>query len=183
MEEVLTEGKVKPIEFLKNIVFLILITFFFYFVLLGCVETVKVEGSSMYPTLEDGNHVLVNKLAANVKKLNRYDVIVFRSIADKNRYCIKRIVGMPNEEIRIDEEGNIYINDEIIFDTYLADTIKDAGLAGNDLQLGADEYFVMGDNCNYSMDSRDQRVGNIKIENIVGKAVLRVWPLKEITIF
>ena len=83
---------------------------------------------------------------------------------------------MPGETVFIDEEGNIFIDGEILEDGYGKETIKDPGLAYEPIKLGRDEYFVMGDNRNNSMDSRDPNVGNLKRSVIIGKAFIRVFP-------
>ena len=83
---------------------------------------------------------------------------------------------MPGETIYIDEEGNIYINDEILEEGYGKEVIENPGRAYEPITLGDDEYFVMGDNRNNSSDSRDPSVGNIKRDNIIGRAWLRIWP-------
>ncbi|MDE5866261.1 MAG: signal peptidase I, partial [Lachnospiraceae bacterium] len=101
---------------------------------------------------------------------------VFPFLHEERKYYIKRIIGMPGETIYIDEEGNIYINDEILEEGYGKEVIENPGRAYEPITLGDDEYFVMGDNRNNSSDSRDPSVGNIKRENIIGRAWLRIWP-------
>ena len=90
--------------------------------------------------------------------------------------------GLPGETIYIDEEGNIYIDDEILQESYGKEVIKDAGRAYEPVVLGDDEYFVMGDNRNNSQDSRDPSVGNISRSAIIGRAWIRIWPLNKIGI-
>ena len=79
-------------------------------------------------------------------------------------------------------EGNIYIDDEILQESYGKEVIKDAGRAYEPVVLGDDEYFVMGDNRNNSQDSRDPSVGNISRSAIIGRAWIRIWPLNKIGI-
>ncbi|CDA68895.1 signal peptidase I [Clostridium sp. CAG:510] len=79
--------------------------------------------------------------------------------------------------MQIDDEGNIYINGEILKEGYGKEVILNPGSAAEPITLGDDEYFVMGDNRNNSADSRDPRVGNVHRSTIVGKAWLRIWPL------
>lgn len=88
---------------------------------------------------------------------------------------------MPGETVRIDEEGTIYINDKVLEEDYGYETISTSmiGRAWENVVLGDDEYFVMGDNRNDSLDSRTEEVGNIKREELEGKAVFRIWPFSK----
>ena len=86
---------------------------------------------------------------------------------------------LPGETVQIDENGNIYINGELLEENYGAETIQNPGRAANPITLGDDEYFVMGDNRNNSKDSRSEEVGNVKRSQIIGRAWLRIWPLNK----
>ena len=86
---------------------------------------------------------------------------------------------MPGETVQIDENGNIYINGELLEENYGAETIQNPGRAAKPITLGDDEYFVMGDNRNNSKDSRSEEVGNVKRSQIIGRAWLRIWPLNK----
>ncbi len=137
-----------------------------------------VSGNSMYDTLSDGDLIMVDLISYRFASPGRYDIVVFPSPYEKNANIVKRVIGLPNETVRIDDEGKIYINDREINDRYGSETILDAGLAsGRGVTLGSDEYFVMGDNRNDSLDSRSYEIGNIKKKRIKGKAVFRIWPL------
>ena len=134
-----------------------------------------VMGHSMEPTLSDQDNLLVDKLSYRLHDPKRFDVVVFPyQYADKT-YFIKRIIGLPGETVRIDDTGSIYINDELLMEAYGKEVIEDPGLARDGITLGADEYFVLGDNRNDSSDSRFVSVGNIKGSQIIGKA-LRIYP-------
>lgn len=135
-----------------------------------------VMGHSMEPTLSDQDNLLVDKLSYRLHDPKRFDVVVFPyQYADKT-YFIKRIIGLPGETVRIDVTGSIYINDELLMEAYGKEVIEDPGLARDGITLGADEYFVLGDNRNDSSDSRFVSVGNIKGSQIIGKAFLRIYP-------
>ena len=135
-----------------------------------------VMGHSMEPTLSDQDNLLVDKLSYRLHDPKRFDVVVFPyQYADKT-YFIKRIIGLPGETVRIDDTGSIYINDELLMEAYGKEVIEDPGLARDGITLGADEYFVLGDNRNDSSDSRFVSVGNIKGSQIIGKAFLRIYP-------
>lgn len=134
-----------------------------------------VEGSSMEPTLTDGDNLVVEKISYMTGSPERFDIIVFRHSENDN--YIKRIIGLPGERIRI-EEGKIYINEKPIFDTYGDGSMTEGGIAEETVTLGNDEYFVMGDNRDGSEDSRDENVGPIKADTIVGRAWFRVTPFE-----
>ena len=143
-------------------------------------QRTTVIGSSMEPTLSDGDNLIVDKLTYRISDPKRFDVIVFPFQYEEGTYYIKRIIGLPGETVRIDENGNIYINGNILTENYGAAVITDPGLAINDVVVGEDEYFVLGDNRNHSSDSRTQAVGLIKREDILGRAWLRIFPFKKI---
>ncbi|HAT88423.1 MAG TPA: signal peptidase I [Roseburia sp.] len=137
-----------------------------------------VNGVSMQPTLSDGDNLIVDKLSYRFRNPDRFDIIVFPQ--GDGRYFIKRIIGLPGENVRIDEDGSIYIDGEKLSESYGKEVIQDPGLAKDGIELGADEYFVLGDNRNDSMDSRMAEVGPIVGERIMGRAWLRIYPFDEI---
>lgn len=151
-------------------------------VTLLCVQYVGqrtyVNGDSMNATLEDGDNLMVDKLSYRFKDPERYDIIVFPYQYQEKTYYIKRIIGMPGETVQI-IDGMIYVDGEILAETYGTEVMKYAGVAGEPITLGEDEYFVLGDNRNNSSDSRDPSVGNIKEDQIVGKAFIRIWPFNK----
>lgn len=134
------------------------VTFFF--------QTVTVVGPSMNDTLVDGQVVIVNK----VSKIERYDIVAFSQVEDDGYYDIKRVIGLPEETVLI-QDGVIYINGEELTDTPFDDKILTAGIAGEEIVLSDDEYFVLGDNVNNSEDSRYTNVGNITSKEILGEVV------------
>lgn len=133
----------------------------------------------MYDTLNDGDMLMVDLLSYRLSSPKRFDIVVFPSPFEKNANIVKRVIGLPNETVCIDDEGNISVNGRAINDRYATEVIADPGLAGGKgITLGSDEYFVLGDNRNDSLDSRSSEIGNIKKKKIKGKAVFRIWPLK-----
>ena len=140
-----------------------------------------VSGSSMENTLSDGDNLIVDKLTYRFSDPKRFDIIVFPYQYEENTYYIKRIIGLPGETVQIMEDGSIYINGEKLEESYGREVIQPEtiGRAAEPIVLGEDEYFVMGDNRNNSSDSRTDIVGNIKREDIIGKAWLRIWPLSD----
>ncbi len=135
-----------------------------------------VQGSSMRDTLENGDNLICDKISYRFRAPKRYEIIVFPFQYEDHTYFIKRIIGLPGEKVRIDDSGTIYINGKALDEKYGREVIKDPGRARTEITLGADEYFVMGDNRNNSMDSRTDAVGNIKRSQIIGRVVFRIWP-------
>lgn len=146
------------------------------------VQRTEVEGSSMESTLSNGDNLFVDKLSYRFREPERFDIIVFPFQYKEDTYYIKRIIGMPGETVQIDTSGNIYINGEVLQESYGREVIKPetVGRAAQPIVLGEDEYFVMGDNRNNSSDSRTEVVGNIHRDDIVGRAWIRIWPLDKL---
>lgn len=139
-------------------------------------QRTAVIGSSMENTLENKDNLILDKISYRFKDPERFDIIVF-PYSDGTRF-IKRIIGLPDETVQI-LDGKIYIDDEILVEDYGIKEMVDSGSAANKIFLGDDEYFVLGDNRNVSMDSRYENVGNIKRSDILGKAWIRIWPMNK----
>ncbi|MCM1189339.1 MAG: signal peptidase I [bacterium] len=144
-------------------------------------QRTEVDGSSMEPTLTHGDNLIVDKISYRFRDPERFDIIVFPFRYKENTYYIKRIIGLPGETVQIDEQGNIYIDGEKLEESYGREIIKpeNIGIAAEPVTLGEDEYFVMGDNRNNSTDSRTEVVGNIRRDEIIGRAWVRVWPVSK----
>ena len=138
-----------------------------------------VDGFSMQPQLQNQDNLIVDKITYRFKDPQRFDIVVFPFEYRKNEYYIKRIIGLPGETIQIDEQGNIYINGQLLEEHYGAEVIEEPGRAALPITLGDDEYFVMGDNRNHSSDSRTTAVGNVSRDEIIGRAWLRVYPFDQ----
>ena len=136
-----------------------------------------VSGSSMENTLSDGDNLIVDKITYRFSDPKRYDIIVFPYQYEDNTYFI----GLPGETVQI-VDGTIYINGEVLDESYGREMMKNSGMAADPITLGEDEYFVLGDNRNDSTDSRDPSVGKIKRNQIIGRAWVRIWPLSKIGI-
>lgn len=157
----------------------IIIVLLVAFVLVYCAGMrVTVVGNSMESTISDGSQILVNRFVYNIKSPKSGDVIVFLPNGnEKSHYYVKRVIGVPGDKVQI-KNGLLYVNGEL-FDMEDTDTIKNAGVAEEEITVGEDEYFVLGDNRNSSEDSRYANIGNIKKEYIKGKAWFVVRPFKE----
>ena len=136
-------------------------------------QRTEVKGSSMETTLSHQDHLIVDKISYVFSEPDRFDIIVFPYGED---YFIKRIMGLPGDMVQI-IEGYIYINGVLLDENYGNEIMKRADLAEEPIILGADEYFVLGDNRNNSTDSR--MIGAIHKDEILGKAWVRIWPLNK----
>lgn len=158
----------------RDLVFALLIAALF---VVFVVQPVKVEGTSMLPRLHDGERIFVNKLVYyHWPPLERGDIVVFWFPDDPDKSYIKRVIGLPGEFVEI-RDGRIYVNDQELREPYLD---PQRNLARQNLPrtlVKQHYYFVMGDNRDYSDDSR--RWGLVPEKYIYGKALLRYWPLSE----
>ncbi len=137
---------------------------------------ISVVGPSMSPTLENGEKVLVNRLVYKVFSPKQNDLIVFLPNGnEKSHYYIKRVIAVSGDKVQV-KDGMIYINGEPFEEKVEVSAVENALLAEEELTVGEDEYFVLGDNRNNSEDSRYASIGNVRKEYIVGKAWCIVWP-------
>lgn len=144
-------------------------------------QRTEVSGESMSPTLSSGDNLIVDKITYRFRDPQRFDIIVFPFQYKQDTFYIKRIIGLPGETVQLDENGKIYINGEVLDENYGKEVIlpENIGIAIQPVTLGEDEYFVMGDNRNNSMDSRTEIVGNIHRDDIIGRAWVRIWPFSK----
>ena len=133
---------------------------------------IRVESISMMPTLNPGDFVIVNTLGYKLGEPRHGDIIVFRLPRDPSQRYIKRVIGLPGDELSI-RGGAVYLNGERSLEPYVSVTTSRAG----SWNVPADSYFVMGDNRNNSSDSRVW--GYVPAENLIGKAVIVYWPPRE----
>jgi signal peptidase I len=170
-------------ELLGMVVYIAFVILVVWLIITFVGQRTEVSGWSMYDTLEDGDNLWVSKLSYHLHEPERFDIVVFPFEEDEEDsvYFIKRIIGLPGETVQIDEDGTIYIDGKALDEEYGYETIVPSmiGRASEPVKLGDDEYFVMGDNRNDSKDSRFEEVGNIKREDLEGKAVFRIWPLSK----
>ena len=146
-------------------------------------QPVRVRGDSMNDTLHDGEKLFMEKVSRYYGGLKRFDIVVFdpENENDPDSLYVKRIIGLPGERVRIDEDGNIYINGEKLEgDVYGREVIEDPGMAEEEITLSDKEYFCMGDNRNESLDSRFKEVGPVNIKQIKGHPLFQMFPFKKI---
>ena len=171
--ENMEQNKVK--EILGLIVYCIVVIAVMFLFIKYVGQRTVVIGDSMKTTLQDGDNLITDKLTYRFTDPKRYDIVVFPFKDNKAQLLIKRIIGMPGETVQI-IEGKVHINGIELNESYGSEIILSAGLATEPITLGADEYFVLGDNRNNSKDSRDISVGNIHKDDIIGRAWFRIWP-------
>jgi signal peptidase I len=160
-----------------------------------------VQGASMEPNFDDGDYLIINEFGykqtdvklgdvnffkvGSFKEFQRGDVIVFRYPKNPSQFFIKRVIGLPGEQVKV-ENGKVTIYNKENPQGLLLDEKQylPAGLVTNgavERKLSGDEYFVMGDNRQFSHDSRAW--GAVNKDKIVGKVLLRAWPLTKANVF
>lgn len=168
-------------ELISTVLYLIAVMCAVYLLIAYVGQRTVVSGESMVPTLQHQDNLIVDKITYRFSDPERFDIIVFPFKYAEERYYIKRIIGLPGETVQIDADGIIYIDGEVLEESYGKEVIRadKIGLAAEEILLGEDEYFVLGDNRNSSSDSRVPEVGNIKRDDIIGRAWVRIWPFSE----
>ena len=165
---------------LGTIAYIVGVCVFVFLILHFVGQRTVVNGSSMDTTLANGQNLVMDKLSYRFHDPERYDIIVFPYQHAENTYYIKRIIGMPGETVQI-KDGYVYIDGErLLSDIYGNELIKDPQTAADPITLKENEYFVMGDNRNHSMDSRDPSVGVLTKEDLIGRAWVRIYPFDNI---
>ncbi|MAF14252.1 MAG: signal peptidase I [Parcubacteria group bacterium] len=180
LEENLTVGKQAAVfvwEIFKVVVIsLAIIIPVRYFI----IKPFYVKGASMEPNFYDREYLIINEISYYFETPIRGDSVVFRYPYDPNQYFIKRIVAMPGEKIKI-SDGKVFITksgqtEEVLLEEdYLLPAMKTLGDV--EVELALDEYYLLGDNRLASLDSR--AFGPVKREYIIGKTLLRGWPLNQ----
>jgi signal peptidase I len=145
------------------------------FIIIFLYQPVKVEGTSMMPSLEDQERIFVNKFVYRLEPIERGDIVVFRYPRDPSKSYIKRVIGMQGDDIRIDG-GQVYVNGKALDETYVPSEYTDQR-SYPDIVVPPHCFFVLGDHRSMSNDSRD--FGSVNQSFIYGKAVFGYWPMEK----
>jgi signal peptidase I len=167
--QVPAEEKVKWGQVLLDIVETVVLAVVLFLGINAVSARVRVDGSSMNPTLQNGEFVLVNRMAYRLGEMQRGDIIVFRSINEPDLDLIKRIIGLPGDEVVI-QNGEVTINGQKLSEPYIAAAPHYNGA----WRVPEGSLFVLGDNRNDSSDSHQW--GLLPSGNVIGKAILIYWP-------
>ncbi|SHJ30956.1 signal peptidase I [Lutispora thermophila] len=134
-----------------------------------------VKGPSMEPTLYEGQILIVSKLSYRVGEPSRGDIVVLSDNLE-HKDLIKRVIGLPGDNVDI-RDGYVYIDGELLKEDYIQ--VPTYANEFQQSQVPENKYFVLGDNRPESRDSRSDSLGFVDRENILGKAVFRLWPLNK----
>ena len=168
-------------EFLKDTTKYLIIIVIILFIMLFVFSVTQVVGDSMYPTLKDGEVLILNKLKYKFSDIKREDIISLK-YAD-TKYLIKRVIGLPGDKVEI-ISNKLYINGIEYQEEYLKEDLNYKDFKLSDLgynEIPKDMYLVLGDNREISLDSR--KIGLIKKTDINGKISFRFWPLNKLKFF
>ncbi|MFA6594093.1 MAG: signal peptidase I [Candidatus Buchananbacteria bacterium] len=146
------------------------------------IQPFYVKGASMEPNFYDHEYLIIDEISYRFNEPQRGDIVVFKYPKDTKQYFIKRVVGLPGDKVKI-QDNAVYINGEKLGETYLlAGTETVLPVRGyGEVTLAEDEYFLLGDNRGQSLDSRI--FGSVKKDLIVGRTWIRGWPFSRFTVF
>ena len=157
-------------RFVLDLVETLVLAVVLYFIIQTLTQRIKVESSSMEPTLFSNDYVVVNRLAYKLGEPHRGDIIVFKFPPDPTQIpYIKRVIGLPGDQVQI-KSGKVFVNGVLLNEPYLKVTTNGSG----EWTVPEGHLFVMGDNRNNSSDSRSW--GWVPLGNVLGKAEVIYWP-------
>jgi signal peptidase I len=162
------------VHWLRDLVFSVVLA---VIVILFLYQPVKVEGTSMMPTLDDQERIFINKFVYrfHFEKIDRGDTVVFWFPGDPTKSYIKRVIGMPGDRVEV-RDGSVIVNGQALEEDYVPREYRDQSEM-RPTTVGPDEYFVLGDHRSSSNDSRTW--GMVPRRYIYGKAVFIYWPLEK----
>lgn len=140
-------------------------------------QRVNVIGSAMYPELENGDVVIINRFVYDARKPKRGEVVAFQVNGNENfQYSIRRVIGLPGETIEY-REGSLWIDGKKLKEEYNTTEMTELGLLEEPVTVGKDEFFVLGDDRQIAQDSRTANIGNVKRTEIAGKVWFVISPM------
>jgi signal peptidase I len=150
------------------------------------IQPFYVKGASMEPNFYDHEYLIIDEISYRFNEPKRGDIIVFKYPRDPKEYFIKRIIGLPGEQVEFKDGTIIIYNQEnpdgfVLPEAYLSTELKTYASNEEKISVGENEYFVLGDNRNASKDSRS--FGAVNRSFVIGKVLLRGWPFDRATIF
>lgn len=150
------------------------------------IQPFYVKGASMEPNFYDHEYLIIDEITYRFNEPERGDIVVFRYPRNPQEYFIKRMIGLPGEEIQIKDGEVIIFNKEnkngiALEESYLPEDIKTYGMTSDKVKLSENEYFVLGDNRNSSKDSRS--FGPVNRSYIIGKVLFRGFPFDRVKVF
>ena len=146
------------------------------FVIIFLYQPVKVEGTSMWPGLEDQERIFINKFVYHLEPIERGDIVVFHYPRDPAKSYIKRVIGMAGDRVRI-MDGAVFVNGAALSEPYVPEDYGDTR-SMHEIVVPPDSYFVLGDHRSMSNDSRE--FGTVERKYIYGKAVFILWPMEKL---
>jgi signal peptidase I len=141
------------------------------------VQNVQVRGTSMFPTLQNGEYILVDRLSYRLHAPQRGDIIIFHPPVAESEDYVKRVIGLPGDRIQV-KNGTVYVNGELLREPYLRMPHTYSWGPG---RVPSGDLFVLGDNRDVSYDSHWW--GYLKENQIIGRAMLAYWPPKDLNVF
>jgi signal peptidase I len=146
------------------------------FIIVFLYQPVKVEGTSMMPSLDDQERIFINKFVYRIEPIQRGDIVVFRYPRDPAKSFIKRVIGVAGDHVRI-ADGHVFLNGKTLEENYVPSVYQDER-SYPEIVVPPDSYFVLGDHRSLSNDSRD--FGPVDASYIYGKAVFGYWPVDKV---
>src|SRR3954447_26792544 len=146
------------------------------FIIVFLYQPVKVEGTSMMPSLDDQERIFINKFVYRIEPIQRGDIVVFRYPRDPAKSFIKRVIGVAGDRVRIDD-GRAFLNGKLVAEDYVPQAYEDER-SYPEITVPTESYFVLGDHRSLSNDSRD--FGPVDVGFIYGKAVFGYWPVEKV---
>ena len=146
------------------------------FIIVFLYQPVKVEGTSMMPSLDDQERIFINKFVYRIEPIQRGDIVVFRYPRDPAKSFIKRVIGVAGDRVRIDD-GRVFLNGKLVAEDYVPQAYEDER-SYPEITVPTESYFVLGDHRSLSNDSRD--FGPVDVGFIYGKAVFGYWPVEKV---